>query len=162
MNFAKNVVNPTTIGLLTIVSLGIGACGGFWYQQSRIANIRVTNGQWSQNGTTNTQQRSGRMMGGNTGNIVGQNTNGGMMGRGAVTGEVTAKDDKSITVKMNDGSSRIVIVGTSTTYSESAEAKADKVIVGSKVAVFGTTTVDGTTTATSIELNPALRGQTTK
>ena len=150
-------------GVITIGSLGVGACGGVWYQKTQINAFGRMNGQqYTQNGTNG--QRSGRMMGGNNvanGNVA-PGVGGGMMGRGAVTGEVTAKDDKSITIKMNDGSSKIVILGSNITYTESTTAKPESVSIGSKVAVFGTTTADGTTTATSVELNPALRGQTTK
>ncbi|KKU82256.1 MAG: hypothetical protein UY10_C0039G0006 [Microgenomates group bacterium GW2011_GWA2_47_8] len=85
---------------------------------------------------------------------------GGMMGRGgALTGEVTAKDDKTLTIKLSDGSSKIVILADTTTYRTSTETGLDKVEVGTKVAAYGTTSTDGTTVATSIEINPQMFGR---
>lgn len=91
----------------------------------------------------------------------GGNSNGmqGMRGGNMTSGEVTSMDDKSMTVKMSDGSSKIVLLSESTTYSMSESTTKDKVTVGSKVAAFGTSTNDGSLTASSIELNPTFRGQ---
>jgi hypothetical protein len=97
----------------------------------------------------------------NTGRSAGSAPN--MMIRGgAVTGEVTAKDDKSMTVKMSDGSSRIVILSDKTTYRISEESSIEKIAVGTKIAVFGESGTDGSVTAASIEINPAMMGQTIK
>lgn len=83
-----------------------------------------------------------------------------MMGRGGATsGEVTAKDDKSITIKMNDGSSRMVILSDKTTYRMSSDASLDKVVVGTKVAAFGEASADGSVVASNVEINPAMMGQ---
>lgn len=91
-------------------------------------------------------------------NIRGQNTNSagqGTMGRGgALTGEVSAKDGKTLTLKLTDGSSRIVILSDTTTYRAAVESSLDKVEVGTNVAAFGTISTDGSTVATSIEINP--------
>ncbi|MFZ2199497.1 MAG: hypothetical protein WAV40_01775 [Microgenomates group bacterium] len=79
----------------------------------------------------------------------------GMMGRGgALTGEVTAKDGKTLTVKLSDGSSKLVIFSDTTTYRTAIDSSMDKVEVGTKIAAFGTTSTDGSTVATSIEINP--------
>jgi hypothetical protein len=87
----------------------------------------------------------------------------GQMGRGgAIMGEVTAKDDKSITIKMSDGSSKIVILSSSTSYRTSTESKAANVELGKQVAVFGTPNSDGSTTASSVEIDPIMMGQMAK
>lgn len=79
----------------------------------------------------------------------------GMMGRGpAQTGEVTAKDAKTLTLKMSDGSTKLVILSDTTSYRASTESSLDKVEVGTKIAAFGTQSTDGSTVATSIEINP--------
>jgi|GEM_PF-1810685 len=41
----------------------------------------------------------------------------------------------------------------------SSDASLDKIEVGTKVATFGSSNSDGSTTATSIEINPVMRGQ---
>lgn len=80
-----------------------------------------------------------------------------MIKGGAIIGEVTAKDDKSIAVKMSDGSSKIVIISDKTIYRISDEANLEKIIVGTKVATYDEANGDGTTTATNIEINPVVR-----
>lgn len=139
--------------ITTIVAGGVGYIAGVKTQNMR----KFTSFGERQNGR-------GIMMGRDE--LVGQGKAGipngdkGMMGlRGAIIGEVTSKDDKSITVKMSDGSSKNVILSDTTSYRISNEAKIEELGVGKTVSVFGTTNSDGSTTATSIELNPALRGQ---
>ncbi len=75
-----------------------------------------------------------------------------------VSGEIIASDDKSITVKLQDGSSKIVLVGDSTTINKSDQAAKSDLKQGEKVAVFGMENSDGSVTAQNIQLNPQLRG----
>lgn len=94
-----------------------------------------------------------RMMEGKEGK--GRGMGQGMMGRGgAQSGEVTAKDGKTLTLKMSDGSTKLVILSDTTTYRAAVESSLDKVEVGTKIAAFGTQSTDGSTVATSIEINP--------
>lgn len=74
-----------------------------------------------------------------------------------VTGEITSVDDKSITVKMPDGSSRIVILAASTEINKASTASANELKIGEKVSVFGTANPDGSVTAQNIQLNPIFR-----
>jgi hypothetical protein len=137
-----------------VVAGGAGFYGGTLYQKNqRTMSFR------------NNQLGAGVMRGnvtqnGNRGNVVSQ-PNGGMRG-GAIVGEVTGKDDKSLTIKMADGSSKNIILSGSTTYRIANETKVDEVQVGKTVSVFGTANSDGSTTAMSIELSPMMRQSTTK
>lgn len=82
----------------------------------------------------------------------------GLQGFRPVNGEIISFDDKSITVKLQDGSSKIVLLTETTTISKTADAtKIDDLKVGEKVAAFGTENSDGSVTAQSIQLNPILR-----
>ncbi len=74
-----------------------------------------------------------------------------------VSGEIISSDDKSITVKLVDGSSKIVIVSESTVINKSAEGARADLKTGEKVAVFGTENADGSVTAQNIQLNPNIR-----
>jgi len=154
MEVSKNVISPLVAVVTGALCLGVGFGGGVWYQGTqRVNNFRQGMGNFGAN-----QQQGGQRIQNNQNGNWG-NGQMGMRGGNLVSGEVTAKDEKSITVKMNDGSSKIVVVGESTKYTISSEASASEVEVGTKVAVFGEMTNDGTTTATSIEVNPSLRGQ---
>lgn len=83
------------------------------------------------------------------------------MGFRPVSGEIISSDSKSITVKLQDGSSKIVLLTDKTTVSKSAEANVADLKTGEKVAAFGQENSDGSVTAQSIQLNPILRGTIT-
>jgi len=82
------------------------------------------------------------------------------MGFQPVNGEIISSDDKSITVKLTDGGSKIVILSDNTEINQAANATKDDLKAGEKVAVFGQENSDGSVTAQSIQLNPVLRGST--
>ena len=83
------------------------------------------------------------------------------MGGGAVTGSVIAKDATSVTVKGRDGSSKIVLYSGSTQISKSAAGSIDDIIVGSQVSAIGTQNSDGSVTAQTIQLRPAMPSTST-
>lgn len=141
-----------------IVTGGVGFWGGTTYSKSQsMPNLQNRGG-----GRTMMQEPNYNTM--PSGNRVapGASDSQGPMGQRSTAGEVTAKDDKSITVKMNDGSSRMIILSDKTTYRTSEEASLDAIAVGTKVAVFGESGNDGSMTAASIEINPQMMGQTFK
>ena len=99
---------------------------------------------------------------------MGQGTNRGM-GQGAAdttknrgqtpgfrqtVGEIISADDKSVTVKLADGSSKIILISESTTINQSTAAAKTDLKVGTKVAVNGDTNTDGSVTSKNIEINP--------
>jgi len=93
------------------------------------------------------------------GGVPGVNTRGtrGMMG-GAVMGEIIASDATSITVKAQDGSSKIVLVGASTQVAKSAAGTQADLVAGTNVTVVGTTNTDGSMTAQSVQIRPVGAG----
>jgi hypothetical protein len=58
---------------------------------------------------------------------------------------------------MIDGSTKIVNIAPSTTYSKTETGKKEEVVVGTKVNVFGQTNSDGSVTAQSVQINPTMR-----
>ena len=76
------------------------------------------------------------------------------MRAGTVNGSILSMDANSITVKLSDGSTKIVLLSGSTTYSNTASASQSDLKTGSTVAVFGTPNSDGSVTATNVQLNP--------
>ncbi len=69
-------------------------------------------------------------------------------------GEIISADDKSVTVKLADGSSKIILISDSTTINQSTAAAKTDLKVGAKVAVNGDTNTDGSVTSKNIEINP--------
>ena len=85
-----------------------------------------------------------------------RNGTGGFRG-GAVIGDIIALDDKSITVKLQDGSSKIVLLPDNVTVSKTDTGSKADLKTGVKVGVFGQTNSDGSVTSQNIQLNPMFR-----
>lgn len=121
--------------ILAIVLGGIGFFAGMKYQESKSP---VPGRQFS-------------------GRFGGANSRAGLNGMRPVIGEVTSVDDKSITVKMADGSSKIVILPDGVKISKTETGTKADLKQGVKVGVFGTSNPDGSVTAQNIQLNPMFR-----
>ncbi|MFH0780152.1 MAG: DUF5666 domain-containing protein [Parcubacteria group bacterium] len=75
---------------------------------------------------------------------------------GLVTGEIISKDDNSITVKMRDNSSKIIFYSASTEVSKFASGTVNDLAVGTTIMVNGKTGSDGSVTAQTIQIRPAM------
>ncbi len=129
---------PTHQILVTIVvALIVGAVaffGGMKFQQHRQPAIARQFGSGQ-----------GRGQGGNR------------MGFRPVSGEILSSDDKSITVKLADGSSKIILLTSTTIINKADTATVADLKTGEKVAVFGQENTDGSISAQSIQLNLMMR-----
>lgn len=139
--------------VLLVVFSGASFFAGTKYQQRRVTpgfnNQQLANG-------TGLGQGLGRGL--NNDNV---NTNtdttrnrGQTPGFRQTVGEIISLDDKSITVKMADGSSRIVLISDSTSINQSVTASRDDLKVGLQVAVMGNQNTDGSVSCSNIEINP--------
>lgn len=126
--------------ILVLVGLGAGFFGGYQYR-NYVLRKRAT----GLTGNANFQRF--------TGTRAGQGAVAGARG-GAVEGSILSMDTNSITVKLADGSTKIVILGGTTTYENIVSAQSSDLKVGGEVAVFGTANSDGSVTATSVQINP--------
>lgn len=142
--------SPLITVLLVIIFSGIGFFAGTKYQQSKVPSFAVGSGNFRQMGGNTA---AGGAIRGQAGNTVGQRR----MGAGQVLGSITSKDDKSITVQLQDGSSKIILLSTNTTFDKSTSAASTDLKTGDKVAVFGTTNTDGSVSAASVQINPTFR-----
>jgi hypothetical protein len=134
--------NNLIITVVLVLIVGAGAFfGGMKYQQSKSdANRQAFNG-------------TGGYGAGNGGQARNRTT-----GNRQVIGDVISQDDKSITVKLQDGSSKIVLISTNTTVNKASEGSTSDLKVGERVGVFGSDNSDGSVTAQNIQLNPMFRG----
>lgn len=76
------------------------------------------------------------------------------VGGQATSGEVIGKDDKSITVRLADNSTKIVYYSTSTTVGKMTSGSTNDVTNGIQVMVLGATNAQGIITAQSIQIRP--------
>lgn len=134
--------NYVIIVILVLVFAGAGFFGGMKYQQSRVPVFGGGQGGF----------RNGRT--GGTGAAGNRN------GFRPVAGEIIASDDKSITVKLQDNSSKIVLINDKTQINKAETVNKSELKVGEKVSVFGSDNTDGSVTAQNVQLNPINRNPT--
>jgi len=84
----------------------------------------------------------------------------GMRGQGGVdggftVGEIISKDENGITIKMQGGSTKIILVGSSVQVMKSEAGSVGDLTVGAQVTVTGLTNSDGSVTAQSVQIRPA-------
>lgn len=121
-----------------IVAVALGFLGGMQYQKSQ----RLSFG----NGPVGMMRQGGNVA-----------FRGGATGARPVMGEIISQDDKSVTVKMQDGSTKIVLLSSRTSINKAAAGTTADLKSGTMIAAFGTTNADGSVTASSIQLNPQMR-----
>lgn len=124
------------VTIVVVVVAGIAFYGGMRYQQLQKSN----NGFYISHGNGTGQVRR-------FGNGNGTNT-------GIVRGQILSADNGSLTVKLPDGSSKLVLVNNNTRIEEATAASQQDLTNGKTVAVFGATNSDGSVTAQNIQLNP--------
>ncbi len=74
----------------------------------------------------------------------------GMMGNGPIAGEIINQDETSVTVKLSDGSTKIVLVTDQTAYTQASEAAKSSLKVGDQITAFGPQNQDGSVTAQNV------------
>jgi len=121
--------------ILVFVFAGAGFYGGMKYQESK---TKAFTGQF---GGGQGMMRNGRA--GGTGNRTGFRP---------VAGEIISADEKSITVKLQDDSSKIVLINDKTVINKAQTVNKSELKVGEKVSVFGSENTDGSVTAQNVQL----------
>lgn len=141
-----------TILVASLILDGIMFFGGYKYAQSKASIANKNIGDYQAGGTGNFRQGAlGR----------GARVAGGMMG-GFLSGEILSKDITSMTVKMRDGSSKIVLLSTSTKVLKSITGTNNDLKIGQTVVITGDINADGSVSAQSLQLRDASPTTTTK
>lgn len=132
-------MNKTVVATIVVVLVGAG---------SFFAGTKVK----SKSATPNFSQMAGGQM---------RNGQGGVQGRGAMgggtTGEIIAKDDTSITVKMANGGSKMVLISPSTNVNKTTAGTKDDLKIGEQVMVVGAANTDGSINAQSVQLGSGIQ-----
>src|SRR4030042_4497859 len=136
----KNI-NVLTV-ILLLFALGLGYFLGTKYPIGQKTSGTTFNKFRGQNDDTRNRQ-TGTNNQGRIGN-----------GNRPLTGEIIGSDDKSITVKLTDGSSKIVFFSENVSINKTDPGSKSDLVKGIKVGIFGSENTNGSYTAQSIQLNP--------
>lgn len=140
----------TIMWIVAVIVFGAGGFyGGMKYQESKSPNMMI-----GQLGTSAPRvgMQGGQMM------QKGQNGNVSMSIR-PVIGKIVASDDSSITVELEDGSSKIILLSDETVIHEAESVTKDQLVEGETISVLGQEDNDGIVSAQTIQLNPVLQKQ---
>jgi hypothetical protein len=144
----KNIIITVVVALIVG---GAGFFGGTVYEKSSLTSqglLRTTNRGQAGQGQTGQGQATGQNRGGGAGF---RGANG---GEGFVSGQITAKDDKSITVKDREDSLKIVFFSDSTQVGKTTQGSALDLNNGEQVMVNGAANSDGSISAQNIQIRP--------
>lgn len=135
-----------SIFIVALVVVGAGSFfGGMKYTESKTSSLAGF-------GNLTEEQRSQMVANGGPG------TRGSNTGTSFINGEIISKDDTSITVKLNNGGSKIVFYSDSTQITKSASGTASDLEAGTTVTINGKTNDDGSVTAQTIQTRPEKQG----
>lgn len=137
----KNIIIGAIIGVLVVG-------GSAFYAGTKVS-------QSSDRPTGFPEGQAGQFRGGQSGPSGAQSRQG-MFGGGTV-GEIIAKDDTSITVKLTDGGSKIILLSASTSINKTQAGTVADLIVGENVVVIGQANSDGSVNAQSIQLGSGMQ-----
>jgi len=151
----KNIV-----WIVLLVIVGAGAFyGGMQFVQAR-NSVQQRSLQNLQNLSPEERQQalqqfrgSGNFSGGRLGGAGDPN------GGSFLNGEIISKDETSITVKLTDGGSKIILLASGTAIGKMTEGTIADLEIGTQVAANGSTNSDGSITAQSIQIRPAMPPQ---
>lgn len=137
--------NQKYIGIMILVALIIAAgsfYSGMLYSGSQKSATAIErNGAGFANGA--------RTGGANRGMVPG-----GGQGAGFVNGSVIKQDDKTITVQLRDGGSKIIYISDKTTVGKTVDGTKADLGVGKNVMVNGKVNTDGSVVAENVQIRP--------
>jgi hypothetical protein len=134
----KNIIIIAII--VALVSGGIGVFGGMKIQEKQTQNnLSQRMGNFNRNGQNIPTGGQGRTMAGRP-----------------VSGEIISQDTNGITVKLTDGSSKIIILSDKTVVSKTSDGTKSDLTTGTKVLISGQSNSDGSVTAQNIQINPLI------
>jgi len=135
--------------IIAVIIVGGGAFyGGTVYEKNKLA--KQASSRSGDMAGANVQRRPGGI-----GGFAGMRENADREKGGFVSGDILSKDEKSITVKIPDGGSKIVFFSDSTAIGKSVSGSMNDLASGQQVMASGKTNSDGTITADNIQIRPS-------
>ena len=136
-----------TLSIALVVGAG-GFYGGTIYEKGSLSKQGLLR-------SASTQGVNGGQRGpGGGGGRFGQGGPGGNNSGNFVAGQITAKNDNSITIQGRDGSSKIVFYSGSTSIGKAVQGATSDLASGEQVVVSGQANSDGTVNAQNIQIRP--------
>lgn len=141
--------------VVALVAVGGGAFfGGMKYVQSKNKIGFAGQGNFPNLSAEQRQQRMQQFgAGGGTGRRMANGQGG---GANFISGEILSKDDKSVTVKLLDGGSKILFLSASTTVMKTAPGSITDLQIGQTISATGSSNPDGSLTAQTLQLRPPM------
>ncbi|MDD5396554.1 MAG: DUF5666 domain-containing protein [Candidatus Moranbacteria bacterium] len=143
------------INIVVVLVLVAGAFyGGMQYAANKASSAQLTQGGRNGGGFGAGAGGGQRGMAGGQG---GGQRQGGMANGGAGDfsgGQITAKDNNSVTLKTRNGSSQIVFFSSSTSIDKSVAGSTSDLSVGQQITASGKSNPDGSLAAQSIQIRP--------
>ena len=136
------------VGVIALIAVFYGGVV-YGRSQNNSAGMRASQQSFSFNGPN-----------GGTKNARNGNSFGGIM-----AGEIISKDAQSITISLQSGGSKIILISSGTKVSKMASGNLSDLTTGANVAVTGSLNSDGSINADSIQIRPAMtdtQGKTTQ
>jgi uncharacterized protein (UPF0333 family) len=132
-------MNKKIIGSIVVVVVVIGASfyGGMSYSKSKAT------------------ARQGGVPSGQFGTATKGTVGKGMQSGGFTMGQILSKDATGFTIKMQDGSTKIILTSSNIQVMKMTTGTQDDLKVDTNVTVTGSTNSDGSITAQSIQIRPA-------
>ena len=125
--------------VVIVIIIGVAFYGGMVYGKSTTPSMgQFANGQFP---SGNQGERGAGMR-----NVAGS---------GFTAGEIILKDATSVTIKMQDGRTKIALIATSTQVTKSSSGALSDLVVGTNITITGTSNSDGSITAQSVQIRPA-------
>lgn len=138
-------ISVTVTVIIAIVVAGLAFYGGTVFASMKPKVAGGPGMQAGQPGANGIGARGGR------GGAAGA----GGFGNG-VAGEVVSKDAQGLTIKLQNGSTEIVLVSGTTKINKTVAGTIADVTVGSTISVLGTSNSDGSVTAQMVQIRPPM------